>query len=212
MAKNTTRLIKETTIKGKREIASYILKVLPNLKLSSVERDELLNNILLNHSDAPEEKDVLIEIVNFLDKRPLFTRNLVGIEDGIYRSMEGNADEMIVVGKLIKMGFNCSRVDVTSSKYDAVIDKNGKLLRIQIKATNTGSLDLTSGGRSGQQISREAPSRVKKLTEKDCDIFIGVLKESAICYVIPATDLKNFGNNATLKNLAKYKENWNNIK
>lgn len=199
-------------INGTNGIRTYISEVLPTIKLSQAERDELVETIIHNHSKTPEEKEILLEIVNFLDKRPLFTRNLVNIEQGIYRSMEGNADEMIVVGKLIKMGFNCSRVDVTSSKYDAVIDKNGKLLRIQIKATNTNTLDLTSGGRSGQQISRTAPSRVRKLTEKDCDIFIGVLKESAICYVIPAKDLSKFGNNVNLKKLSKYKENWNNIK
>lgn len=199
-------------VTGKKKIKEYISKVLPNLNLCNAERDELINNIIKNYSRTPEDKDVLKEIIDFLDKRPLFIRNLVGVEDGIYRSMEGNADEMIVVGKLIKMGFNCSRVDVTSSKYDAVIDKKGKLLRIQIKGTNTNNLDLTSGARSGQQINRQAQSRVRKLTKNDCDILLGVLKESAICYVIPAIDLEKFGNNVNLKNLAQYKEKWDNIK
>ncbi|MCD4771456.1 hypothetical protein K8R30_03505 [archaeon] len=125
--------------------------------------------------------------------------------------MEGNADEMIVVGKLIKMGFNCSRVDVTNSKYDAVIDRDGKLLRVQIKATGGNSLDLTCGGRAGRQINRNVPSRQRKLNKNDCDLLIGMAKESAICYVIPAKDLKKFKNNISLSKLFKYKENWKNI-
>lgn len=49
--------------------------------------------------------------------------------------MNGNANEMIAVGRVIKAGFPCSRVDVTNAKYDAIVDIGGhkKLLRIQIK-------------------------------------------------------------------------------
>ena len=201
----------ENIIRGINNIKAYINTVLPNLKLSISEKKELIKLIIDGHSRNPSEKNVLAEIVGFLDKRPLFTRNSQGIEDGIYRTMEGNADEMIIVGKLIKMGFNCSRVDVTNSKYDAVIDKDGRLLRVQIKATATNTLDLTCGGRAGQQISRSAPSRQRKITQEDCDILIGASKESAICYVIPAIDLPNFGNSVSLSNLTEYKEKWENI-
>ena len=42
---------------------------------------------------------------------------------------------MIAIGRILKAGFPCSRVDVTNAKYDAIIDIGGskKLLRIQIK-------------------------------------------------------------------------------
>ena len=201
----------ENIIAGKNKIKEYVAKVLPNLKLTSSEKNEILENILKNDKKNASENEILKCIVDFLDKRPLFTRNLVGLEQGIYRSMEGNADEMIVVGKLIKMGFNCSRVDVTNSKYDAVIDKNGKLLRVQIKGTGGNTLDLTSGGRAGQQINRAVASRQRKLTSQDCDILIGVLKDSAICYIIPAKDLAKFKNSVALSKIKDYKEKWNNI-
>jgi hypothetical protein len=197
---------------SKNEIRNYIDIVLPSLKLSISEKKELFDEILTKYPSGTIESNVLKEIVSYLDKRPLFTRNLLGVDDGIYRSMEGNADEMIIVGKLIKMGFNCSRVDVTNSKYDAVIDRDGKLLRVQIKATSTNSLDLTCGGRAGQQINRTVPSRQRKLTKDDCDILIGAHKESAICYVIPANDLEKFGSSISLSQLGSYKENWDNIK
>lgn len=203
---------KEGVVKGKTKISKYIDMVLPNLNISSPEKQELVSAVMSKHGKNVSEENLLKEIVHFLDNRPLFTRNLLNIEHGRYRTMEGNADEMIVVGKLIKMGFNCSRVDVTNSKYDAVIDRDGKLLRVQIKATGTNTLDLTSGARAGQQISRDVPSRQKKLSEKDCDVVIGVLKTSAICYVIPAKDLGKFGNSVSLSRLAEYKEKWENIK
>ena len=43
------------------------------------------------------------------------------------------------------------------SKYDAVLDAHGALYRIEIKGTAGDSdISTSSGGRSGQQISREA--------------------------------------------------------
>ena len=56
-----------------------------------------------------------------------FLRNKTNMPDGIFRSVNGNADEMIAVGRIMKAGFNCSRVDVTNGRYDCVIDINGKL-------------------------------------------------------------------------------------
>lgn len=59
------------------------------------------------------------------------------IDKGIFRTMNDNADELIAIGRVIKAGFPCSRVDVTNAKYDAIVDLGGKqkLLRIQIKGT-----------------------------------------------------------------------------
>ncbi|WP_232260674.1 hypothetical protein [Helicobacter pylori] len=71
--------------------------------------------------------------------------NLTGIDKGIFRTMNGNADELIAIGRVIKAGFPCSRVDVTNAKYDAIVDLGGKqkLLRIQIKGTGGDTLNFT---------------------------------------------------------------------
>ena len=47
---------------------------------------------------------------------------LTNIEAGIFRTINGNADELIGVRRIIKAGFSCSRVDVTNAKHDAVVD------------------------------------------------------------------------------------------
>jgi hypothetical protein len=136
--------------------------------------------------------------------------NLTEIEQGLFRTMNGNADEMIAIGRVIKAGFPCSRVDITNAKYDAIVDIGGKekLLRIQIKGTGGKSLDFTGGGRSGTQISREAPSRVYKYTEKDCDLIIGIDTNNGECYIIPIQDSLQWGNTRALSKLQDYKEKW----
>jgi hypothetical protein len=136
--------------------------------------------------------------------------NLTQIDSGIFRTMNGNADELIAIGRVIKAGFPCSRVDVTNAKYDAIVDIGGrkKLLRIQIKGTSGGSIGFTGGYRSGQQISREAPSRTYKYTNKDCDLILGIDSTNGDCYIIPINDIESWGNSKTLSKLQGYKENW----
>lgn len=136
--------------------------------------------------------------------------NLTSIDSGIFRTMNGNADEMIAVGRVIKAGFPCSRVDVTNAKYDAIVDVGGyqKLLRIQIKGTNGKSVNFTGGTRSGQQISREAESRKYKYTKKDCDLIIAVDSSNGDCYIIPIEDIEDWGESKSLSKLVAYKENW----
>lgn len=133
------------------------------------------------------------------------------MEPGLYRTINGNADELIAIGKCIKAGFACSKVEVTNGRYDAVIDPGGenpRLLRVQIKGAGTGSVGFTGGGRSGEQISREAKSRVYKYTSKDCDILIAVDSNNGDCYIIPIEDIQQWGTTKSLSRLQEYKENW----
>jgi len=116
---------------------------------------------------------------------------------------------MIAIGRCIKAGFNCSGVEITNSRYDAVIDcGKDKLLRIQIKGTGIGSLSFTGGGRSGQQISRIVKQRTYKYTKEDCDLILGIDSNNGDCYIIPIRDIRNFGTTKALSKLQKYKENW----
>lgn len=122
--------------------------------------------------------------------------------------MNGNADEIIAIGRVIKAGFPCSRVDVTNVRYDAIVDiGRNKLLRIQIKGTAGGSIGFTGGHRSGQQISRESPSRNYKYSEDDCDLIIGINSNDGVCYIIPIQDIQKWGKSKSLSKLEKYKEN-----
>ena len=139
-----------------------------------------------------------------------WTINVTGLELGIFRTLNGNADEMLAVGRVMKAGFPCSKVDVSNAKYDAIVDLGGqkKLLRIQIKGTTKGSFDFTGGGRSGQQIDRSSPDRTYKYTKEDCDLIIGIDGINGDCYIIPVEDIQAWGNSKALSKLQDYKENW----
>ncbi len=141
-----------------------------------------------------------------------WTVNLTNKDKGIFRTMNGNSDEFIAIGRAIKAGFACSKVDITNAKYDAVIDISGKktkLLRIQIKGTSTGTLNFEGGVRSGKQFDKRAKKRNYKYTKKDCDIILGIDSNNGDCYIIPVEDIQKWGITKPLSKLEKYKENWN---
>jgi len=140
-------------------------------------------------------------------------KNLTKINEGIFRTIKGNSDEMIGVGRCMKAGFPCSRADVTNGRYDAIIDVgNNKLLRIQIKGTSGSSVCFTGGGRSGQQISRDVAQRTYKYSPDDCDIILVVDGRNGDCYIIPIEDVQEMGSTKSLLKLQKYKENWDILK
>ena len=137
-------------------------------------------------------------------------KNLTKMEGGNYRTINGNADELLGIGRCIKAGFACSKVEVTNGRYDAVIDpgKGKKLLRVQIKGAGNGSVSFTGGGRSGKQISRVAKSRTYKYTSDDCDLILAVDSNTSECYIIPILDIQQWGTTKSLSKLQAYKENW----
>ncbi len=142
---------------------------------------------------------------------PTWSINLTNNQNGIFRTMNGNSDELIAIGRVIKAGFACSRVDVTNAKYDAIVDVSGKepqLLRIQIKGTTSSTLSFTGGERSGKQIDKKATSRKYKYTKKDCDIILGINSNNGDCYIIPIEDIQRWGETKSFTQLSEYKENW----
>jgi hypothetical protein len=135
--------------------------------------------------------------------------NKTGIELGQFRTINGNSDELIVVGRITKAGFPCSVPITTNGRYDAVVDiGNNKLIRIQIKGTLIGTATFTGGGRSGKQISRDVKQRTYKYTKKDCDLILILDGTNGDCYLIPVEDIEKWGNSKSLKALSEYCENW----
>ena len=139
-----------------------------------------------------------------------WVKNLTSISGGEFRTRNGNADEMIVIGRVIKAGFICSKVDVTNAKYDAIIDLGiGKrVLRTQIIGPTTHIISFNGGMRSGAQIDDTAPSRAHKYTKDDCDLIIAVNSNDGTCYILPIEDVETMGMTKALSQLGRYKENW----
>lgn len=130
----------------------------------------------------------------------------------------GDSAEFLFVARAILAGFNASSVDVRSSRYDAIVDYNGTLLRIQIKGISQGEIiSFKDRDRGGQGIDhRHETNQGKRITSKDCDIYVAVDKQIGICYLIPMSFADKIDDEkcakVKLEQVGQYKENWEVIK
>jgi hypothetical protein len=138
------------------------------------------------------------------------TNNLAGLPPGLVRSILGYAGESIVIGRALACGFNLFFKAWRDSKYDAVLDAQGELFRVEIKQTGNGkNISCTSGGRSGGQISRAARSREVVLSPEDSDFLIAVHTFTGKCWVVPTEviHIRSRKQNPT-PSLIDFEEKW----
>lgn len=147
-----------------------------------------------------------------------FTTNINNLESGVMTANAGDSAEFVFVARAILAGFNCSSVDVRSSRYDAIIDYNDKLLRVQIKGISTGNtISFKDRDRGGQGIDHHHERNIgKRITSKDCDIYVAVDKQVGLCYIIPMSFADTLDEdackNVSLVEMIKFRENWDVIK
>lgn len=136
-------------------------------------------------------------------------KNLTNIEPGCFRSLNGAADENIFIGKASKAGFYCFFKVWRDMPYDAVLDYNGILYRIEIKGSGTNYFNFTHGNRSGVQINRNAENRTHLLSRYDGDFVVGVDTNNGDCYIVPMDVIEILGRNQLSKKaLEPFKEKW----
>lgn len=144
----------------------------------------------------------------------MWEKNITKQSGGIYRSLNGAADENIFIGKATKAGFHLFFKVWRDMPYDAVLDHEGILFRVEVKgasANNKGIIkfDVTRGGRSGAQINKSAPSRKRLIERADCDFVVGVNSDNGDCYIIPTDFIEIVGiKNLSTKTLDVFKEKW----
>jgi hypothetical protein len=61
-----------------------------------------------------------------------WSKNITKMDGGIYRTINGNANELIAIGRCIKAGFACSKVEVTNGRYDAASVADTDVMNIQL--------------------------------------------------------------------------------
>ncbi|HEC1542755.1 TPA: hypothetical protein R1X41_001147 [Campylobacter upsaliensis] len=159
----------------------------------------------------------ILEKALFLASMDGFKANLLQINSGIMLSNAGDSAEFLFIARAILAGFNASSVDVRSSRYDAIVDYNGTLLRIQIKGITGGLISFKDRDRGGQGIDyKHQSNQGKRITSKDCDIYAAVDKQVGICYLIPMSFADSFDDEkcakVKLEQISLYKENWDIIK
>ena len=136
-----------------------------------------------------------------------------GVNRGTKRSNEGDAAQFLFVARAVLAGFSCSNVDVRTSPYDAVIDYNTYLLRVQVKGIDHDSIPFVSSPRGGAGADTSAPSnKSKEITRDACDLYVAVEKCDGTCYIIPIGDVEAYlreGKKSLPKtDKDKYKERW----
>ena len=138
------------------------------------------------------------------------TVNIAKMTEGSFRSIAGYASESLVVGRAMLCGYIIFVKAWRDSKYDAVLDANGTLFRIEIKGTSGDkNISTSSGGRAGEQISRDVKSRERPLSKVDCDWLIATTSMDSQCWVIPIEFIEILGlMNISLANLDQFKEKW----
>jgi len=193
------------------------LNDLSQININEIEKmvdNDLKNEFNFIKTDLKKiiEKSLYIALTNG------FTNNINHIDSGIMTANAGDSAEFIFVARAILAGFNASSVDVRSSRYDAIVDYEGKLLRIQIKGISTGNnISFKDRDRGGQGIDHHhEKNKGKRITSKDCDIYVAVDKQVGICYIIPMSWADELSDeeckNVNLSKIEQFKENWEILK
>ncbi len=140
----------------------------------------------------------------------MWNKNITGLDTaGTFRSLNGAADENVFTGKASKAGFFCFFKVWRDMPYDAVLDYNNILYRVEVKGSSSGTYDLTRGGRSGAQIDRTAENRTRRITRDDCDFVVCVDSNNGDCYILPV-DILDITNRQSFRQrvLEPFKEKW----
>ncbi|MCR8677909.1 group I intron-associated PD-(D/E)XK endonuclease [Campylobacter sp. S4:11] len=187
-------------------------------------KDVALAHIQKTFSDDKKFKFIQNKLSKVLEKSLFvatidgFSTNLLNINSGVMTANAGDSAQFLFIARAILAGFNASNVDVRSSRYDAIVDFENILLRIQIKGISSGDvISFKDRDRGGQGIDHtHERNKGKRITSKDCDIYVAVDKQVGICYIIPMSYADSLDDEkctkVKLQCIQSYKENWEIIK
>ena len=140
-----------------------------------------------------------------------WVKDVVGVDNvkpGTLRSLNGVADENIFQGRASKAGFYCFFKVWRDMPYDAILDYNGNLYRVEVKGSSKNKFDVTRGGRSGEQIKRGL-SRTRLISREDCDFVVCVDSNTGECYIVPEDVIQIMGlKKLSASILMDFKEKW----
>jgi hypothetical protein len=207
------------------DIENFFATYLYHKLLNDISEGELTNNMLqfiktkINDDKAYRFiKNDLSKInrkLMFLLKMKGYTTNILGINEGVMVANAGDSAQFLFLSRAILAGFNCSNVDVRSSRYDTIIDYNGTLLKIQVKGIFDNKIHFKDRDRGGQGIDHTHPTNIGRIiTSADCDIYAAVDKQFGICYLIPMSYVDTLLPEQKIKALDiedfnDFRENWN---
>ncbi|NCC87927.1 MAG: hypothetical protein EOM05_08690 [Clostridia bacterium] len=156
---------------------------------------------------------VLTGKVLFLLLQKGFLLNINNVESGVMTANAGDSAQFLFLSRAILAGYNCSNVDVRSSRYDAIIDYRGRLFKVQVKGISNTTVSFKDRDRGGRGIDTHNPrNQGQRITAADCDIYAAVDKQCGICYIIPMRDIDPLPDaeirSVDVSRLERYRENW----
>lgn len=195
------------------------------LNLQVEKNDEIIINHLMKNifetidMDERKQKYVSRDLRRVLSKSLFiattngFPVNIINVESGTMTANAGDSAQFLFLSRAILAGYNASNVDVRSSRYDTIIDYKGKLLKVQVKGISSDIISFKDRDRGGQGIDHNHErNKGKRITSKDCDIYVAVDKQVGICYLIPMNVIDTWPdekiNAVKTSELLVYKENW----
>ncbi|PPK80792.1 hypothetical protein BXY41_1055 [Lacrimispora xylanisolvens] len=222
--KNKIVDIANTYIYYKKDLTE-VLEAIVFSELKDEYSEKMLQNVVetifKNTSISDERKKFLRTSIKNITKKSLymllqngFLVNLNNVESGVMTANAGDSAQFLFVSRAILAGFNCSNVDVRSSRYDAVIDYKNKIFRVQVKGVTKTTVSFRDRDRGGKGIDSHNERNIgKRITSEDCDIYVAVDKQIGMCYIIPMKDIDPWDDasieSVNLTQLEKYRENWN---
>ncbi|WP_211196222.1 hypothetical protein [Flavobacterium sp. H122] len=197
--------ILQQSVKNEIDKAGFVANAIEYIKNN-------MNNEYHYKYTATSLKKILEKQYDFIFSNG-FPSNIQNINTGIMTANAGDSAQFLFLARAILAGFNCSNVDVRSSKYDAVVDYNNTLLRIQIKGASGNSISFKDRDRGGQGIDHHhIRNQGQRITAEHCDIYAAVDKQVGICYLIPMSYVEKIDDaditNVSLNSLDRFKENW----
>lgn len=182
--------------------------------------DDVVNAIMDNTTLSNDRKRFLEKTIKEITEKSLyillqngFLLNMNNIDSGVMTANAGDSAQFLFVSRAILAGFNCSNVDVRSSRYDAVIDYKGKIFKVQIKGVSGKMISFKDRDRGGRGIdTHNDRNQGKRITSEDCDVYAAVDKQVGLCYIIPMIDIDPWSDadikSVNVSKLDKYRENW----
>jgi len=149
--------------------------------------------------------------------------NITGLDKGRYAALLGDAHQHLVIGILMRLGFQVAHVTDRGLPYDIVVRALTRpggepvFLRCQVRTVRGGSIKFTGGVRGGQDriYIRPSPKAYTYTTEYN-DLVIGIEPETLDLYIIPTRFIEKWGKKSRsvrklepLKNNFEILLNWN---
>jgi hypothetical protein len=132
---------------------------------------------------------------------------MTGYAQGNLRGIQGAGNEQLVAARALKHGFIVFFKLWSDTKYDMIIDCEGRLFRAQVKGSAGGTFGLSTVQRGGVQQPNRRP--IHQYTRDDCDLIIGVDARTGECYVVPIDYAMAYGRpNLARADAQPFKERW----